>query len=493
MIEETIRKLLVYAKAHLGLDPEDETFLENQLLHHYGKQAPYVGAIDEKAIEALTVPDSLIDEIVSYDTDVLSLDTEEALRDADWVLGFLSPRPSEVNRLFWEKQKQNDRLAMDYLYDLSIHNGYFQKTKVDQNEMWMASFPNGSDLCITINLSKPEKNNKDIAKLLTKVSSDYPKCRLCPTNLGYYGDAKHPARSSLRFVPMTLAGEKWYFQYSPYGYFTQHGICLQAIHTPMHIERKTFERLFDFIDLFPSFFMGSNSDLPIVGGSILDHEHFQGGLPLLPIFHAKDRRLCYQSAKGSKIYEVDFYDTALKLEGNDREDLVMWGEKILNAWLPYSDLSCEIIGKEGDVRHNAITSIARKQGQTYTLYLLLRNNRTNEQYPDGIFHAHPEYFSIKKEGIGLIEAAGLFILPARLKRQLAEAEISAKMEGDTYLEAYPDMKDFSALIASLRQGKSAHDYVNQVCRGILENVAVFKATPEGEKGLDRFLQTVFRE
>ncbi len=491
MIEETVHQLVIYAKMHLGLDPEDAIYVENQLLHHFGKQVPFVGKVDETAIQNMAVPDALTEEIVQYDEDVLGYDEAEALRDADWVFGFLSPRPSEVNRLFWEKQKENDRVAMDYLYDLSIHNGYFQKTKVDQNEVWTASFPEGSDLCITINLSKPEKNNKDIAKLLTKVSSDYPKCRLCPTNLGYYGDDKHPARSSIRFVPVTLAGEKWYFQYSPYGYFQQHGICFQSEHIPMHIERKTFERLFDFVDQFPSFFMGSNSDLPIVGGSILDHEHFQGGLPVLPIFQSGNRRLCYSSKQGTHIYEIDFYDTGLKLEGTSRKDVTDWAEKILNAWLPYNDPSCDIIGLEGKVRHNAVTSIARKVEGTYTLYLLLRNNRTNTQYPDGIFHAHPEYFSIKKEGIGLIEAAGLFVLPARLKRQLVEAEASAKMPGDSYLATYPDMKDFGALIAALRHGKSAHQYVNEVCRGILQNVAVFKATPAGEEGLDRFLKTVF--
>lgn len=493
MIEKTIKKLVVYARCHLGLDKEDETYYLNTLLHLFDKDEPYFGDIDEEEVKNLQVPDSLINEIIEHEVKENNLSEEEAFLKADFILGLLSPRPSKVNEEFFSLYDKDPSKAMDYLYELSINNGYFQKTKVDQNLEWDATYPDGPSLKITINLSKPEKNNKDIAKLLTKVSSDYPKCRLCHDNLGFYGDAKKPARSSIRFVPLTLANEKWYFQYSPYGYFHKHGICFKDEHVPMHIDELTFRRLLDFVDLFPSFFMGSNSDLPIVGGSILDHEHFQGGLPVLPIFEAKNKERVYVSESGSKVSILDFYVSALKIEGENKEDVIHQAKRILDSWLEYSDEENEIIAYEGDTRHNALTLLSRKETNEYQLFLLLRNNRTSEKYPDGIFHAHPEYFPIKKEGIGLIEAAGLFILPARLKRQIKEAEESAKIVKEEYLAKYPDMKDFQDMIEEIRKGKTAETYINEVCRNILKNVAVFKDDEKGYRGFKEFVNKTFGE
>ncbi len=493
MIEKTIDELVYYARTHLDLDFEDEIYFKNILLHLFSKDTPYVGEIDKEAIKKLSVPDTLIQEIIDSEVKENGLSEEEAFLKADFVLGLLSPTPSKVNEKFFSLLKNSDKDAMDYLYDLSIANGYFQKTKVDQNLEWNASFNDGPSLKITINLSKPEKNNKDIAKLLTKVSSDYPKCRLCHDNLGFYGDAKKPARSTIRFIPLTLAGEKWYFQYSPYGYFKKHGICFKDEHTPMHIEHKTFVRLLDFVDAFPSFFLGSNSDLPIVGGSILDHEHFQGGLPVLPIFEAKNLEEVYHTDENTTVSILDFYLSVLKIEGKNREDVIAQADKILDGWLTYDDLENEIISNENGVRHNAITLISHKKDGEYNLYLLLRNNRTNDEYPEGIFHAHPEYFSIKHEGIGLIEAAGLFILPARLKRQIQEAKDSATLSEKEYLAKYPDMKDFSDMIKAIREGETAEEYINNVCRNILRNVAVFKDTEKGKQGFKKFVNKVFEE
>ncbi len=494
MIEKTINELIYYAKTHLEMDEEDEIYFKNILLHLFDKDTPYAGEIDKKKIASLAVPDTLIQDIIDYEVKEKCISEEEAFLKADFILGLLSPTPSKVYEKFSLYFMAGKGLnAMNYLYDLSIANGYFQKTKVDQNLEWDATFSDGPSLKITINLSKPEKNNKDIAKLLTKVSSDYPKCRLCHDNLGFYGDAKKPARSTIRFVPLYLAGEKWYFQYSPYGYFKKHGICFKDEHTPMHIEHKTFIRLLDFVDLFPSFFLGSNSDLPIVGGSILDHEHFQGGLPVLPIFNAKNLEEVYHSKLNTSVSILDFYLSVLKIEGKNKNDVIAQADKILDNWLVYDDLENEIISNENGTRHNAITLIANKVDGKYNLYLLLRNNRTNEQYPEGIFHAHPEYFSIKHEGIGLIEAAGLFILPARLKRQIQEAKESANMEEKEYLAKYPDMKDFSALISAIKEGKSAEEYINNVCRNILRNVAVFKDTPKGKEGFHKFVKKTFEE
>lgn len=493
MIEKTIKELIVYARTHLGMDEEDETYYLNTLLHLFNKDEPYKGEIDEKEIAKLSVPDSLIEEIMKFEAEENGLSQEEAFLKADFIMGLLSPRPSKVNEEFFKLYEEDPSKAMDYLYQLSISNGYFQKTKVDQNLEWEASFEDGPSLKITINLSKPEKNNKDIAKLLTKVSSEYPKCRLCHDNLGFYGDAKKPARSSIRFIPLNLANEKWYFQYSPYGYFQKHGICFRDEHVPMHIDELTFRRLLDFVDLFPSFFMGSNSDLPIVGGSILDHEHFQGGLPLLPIFKAKNKETVYFSKKDSQVSILDFYASALKIEGKDKEDMIEQAKIVLASWLNYDDEENDIISHEGEVRHNALTLLSRKEGEVYELFLLLRNNRTSEIYPDGIFHAHPEYFPIKKEGIGLIEAAGLFILPARLKRQIKEAEASAKLSKEEYLKLYPDMKDFGTMIEEIKNGKEAKTYINEVCRNILYNIAVFKNDEKGYQGFKKFIKYTFGE
>ncbi len=493
MIEKTIDELICYAKTHLEMDYEDEIYFKNILLHLFNKDTPYDGEIDVEKISSLTVPDTLIQDVIDFEVKENGISEEEAFLKADFVLGLLSPTPSKVNENFFAKLGEGDQKAMNYLYDLSIANGYFQKTKVDQNLEWDASFEDGPALKITINLSKPEKNNKDIAKLLTKVSSDYPKCRLCHDNLGFYGDAKKPARSTIRFIPLNLAGEKWYFQYSPYGYFKKHGICFKDEHTPMHIEHKTFVRLLDFVDIFPTFFLGSNSDLPIVGGSILDHEHFQGGLPVLPIFEAKNLEEVYHSKKNTTVSILNFYLSVLKIEGENKNDVIDQADKILNSWLAYDDLENEIIANENGVRHNAITLIARKTDEKYNLYLLLRNNRTNEQYPEGIFHAHPEYFSIKHEGIGLIEAAGLFILPARLKRQIQEAKESALLSKEDYLAKYPDMKDFEGLIEAIKEGKTAESYINNVCREILRNVAVFKDNEKGKEGFHKFVKKTFED
>lgn len=493
MIEKTIDELIYYAKTHLELDAEDETYFKNTLLHLFEKDSPYNGEIDKEKIANLEVPDSLIQEIINFEVKENSLSEEEAFLKADFVFGLLSPRPSKVNEEFALLEKDGDRKALDYLYDVSIKNGYFQKTKVEQNLEWDASYSDGPALKITINLSKPEKNNKDIAKLLTKVSSDYPKCRLCHDNLGFYGDAKHPARGTIRFIPLTLANEKWYLQYSPYGYFSQHSICFKDQHSPMRIEHKTFVRLLDFVDKFPSFFMGSNADLPIVGGSILDHEHFQGGLPVLPIFSAKNKEKVFESKEGSKVSILDFYVTALKIEGTNKEDVISLADKVLEKWIPYNDLENDIVASEDGIRHNTITLISRKKDGEYNLYLLLRNNRCNEEYPDGIFHAHPEYFNIKKEGIGLIEAAGLFILPARLKRQIEEAKESATLSKEEYLAKFPDMKDFENMIEAIKSGETAEGYINKVCQGILRNVAVFKDNEKGNKGLHKFIKETFGE
>jgi len=492
MLEKTLEKFVAYAERHLGLRPEDRLYYRNLLLHEFGLLEPYAGSLDPSEIPDEPLPDALLEELYR-DLASLGLDSAEAERKGDYVLGLLSPSPSEVARSFKGiEESQGGEEALHWLLELGTANHYFQKTKVARNLRWDAHYDDGPSLIVTINLSKPEKNNKDIAKLLSKKAGGYPKCALCPENLGYYGDDKHAARTNLRFVPLTLNGEAWHLQFSPYGYFENHLIAFEDAHVPMHIDGKTFARLFDFVDRFPAFFLGSNSDLPIVGGSILDHEHFQGGSPVLPLFFVKKKEEVLRTAKGTSLSTLDFYDTALLVEGTDRKDAEEVASRVLSAWRLYSDPSLSIESSSENI-HNTVTPYARKAGDTYRLYMILRNNGVSAAYPDGIFHAHPEYHMIKKEGIGLIEAAGLFVLPARLKRELGEVEdvVSRDLGHEEALRLYPGIAPFFPMIETLKkEGISGHEYVNRVCQGILRNVAVYKDDAAGQAGLARFLKEV---
>ncbi|MBO7213923.1 MAG: galactose-1-phosphate uridylyltransferase, partial [Clostridia bacterium] len=359
----------------------------------------------------------------------------------------------------------------------------------------------------TINLSKPEKNNKDIAKLLTAPKGDkYPECMLCKENEGFYGSLTLPARSNLRTVSLTLGGEEWAMQYSPYLYFDEHCILFSKAHTPMVINGKTVERLFDFIELFPAYFLGSNSDLPIVGGSILNHEHYQGGKHLMPLQKAKALKT-FASAEypDTQVDIVDFYNSVVRISGFNRNTVQELATKVITSWKDYTDEEAGILAETNGVKHNTVTPIARflPDGR-YCIDLILRNNITTEQYPDGVYHAHPEYHNIKKEGIGLIEAMGLYILPARLKRQFgAISEILAKKvpydkeaiasaEHDLHVHKdmieylmgkYPRVKDVKKANAIITE------YVNGVCANILYNTSVFSKDSKGSLAFNKFLAT----
>jgi UDPglucose--hexose-1-phosphate uridylyltransferase len=490
MIGKTIEEALYYAKAHLYLNDEDEVYLRNLLLALTGESKPYEGEIDRKHIEALEVPDEIVEGFKSRFMEQ-GLDEGAAERKAVLAMGMLTPLPSAVDAVFASLMEVDPRKATDYLYDLSVKNYYFAKTKVDKNLRWDASFKDGSLIEMSINLSKPEKDNKDIAKLVkAPVSADYPKCFLCKENLGYEGHDKHPARENIRFVPVTLDGGTWYLQYSPYGYFDRHCIVFYEKHVPMAMNGHIFRCLFDFVDQFPHFFIGSNSDLPIVGGSILNHEHFQGGGHLLPLLKAPIKEEIKTGLKRTKAGIADFYDTAIRLEGEDKEEIISAAERILSKWRSYDDPECDIIAKDEAGQHSTCTPLLCKKGKTYSFTMILRNNRCDDRYPDGIFHAHPEYFHIKKEGIGLIEAAGLFILPARLLRQGKEVEEVVKegLSEKEYLAKYPDLKDFGRMIDEMKAtGETAYEYMNLVCREILKNVAVYKDDEKGREHLHRFL------
>jgi UDPglucose--hexose-1-phosphate uridylyltransferase len=494
MIAETIKKVIYYANVHLGLNEEDKVYFTNLLLHFFKVNEPFDGEIDEKHIASLAVPDELIIEMVDYMEKEFGYTKELATREAMWVMGILTPNPSVVSAKFNELAKSSPEKACAYLYDLSIKNNYISKSQVDKNLHWDADFKDGPSLEISINLSKPEKNNKDIAKLVNApASTSYPKCLLCYENLGFAGDDKRAPRENIRFIPLNLEGERWYLQYSPYVYYHQHCICFYEKHVPMEISSRIIKILFAFVNQIPNFFIGSNSDLPIVGGSILNHEHFQGGEHLLPLLVASDKEVISTHLKHTTLSIVNFYDTALRFKGPDQKEIIEAASKLIATWRSYADPAHQIVPKDEKAQHSTVTPLLRKNGKNYELTLILRNNLCTPAYPDGLFHAHPQYHHIKKEGIGLIEAAGLFILPARLLRQAKAVEdiVKRKLPRADYLKLYPDLENFGPMVEEIEAtGESVQDYINNVCRHILGNVAVYKNDAEGVKGLHAFLKEV---
>ena len=500
MIREVINSLIDYASIHLGLEGLDRVYARNIVLGELELEYPSDKAVFSiEEIEKMEVPDYFIEQIQKYLIEEKGYTPKQAELKAVLIMGLVTPSPEEVVKKFEELKKFDSARALDYLYNLGIKNYYFQKTMVDKNIVWKTDYKS-KNIEVSINLSKPEKNNKDIAKLLEKPKTSeikYPKCLLCLENIGFYGNDHHPARENIRFVPVILDGEVWYLQYSPYGYYYKHCICFSSKHSPMIICESTFRKLVDFVDAYPSFFIGSNADLPIVGGSILNHEHFQGGEHILPVMEADVKKeFKFTKYKNTRLFKLDWYNTTLLIRGKDPKEVVSLASDILNAWRKYDDVENEIIANDESGKHNTITPSIRKINGEYYLYLILRNNRCNEKYPDGIFHAHPEHHHIKKEGIGIIEAMGLFILPARLVRQENEIKdvLALGLNNDEVVKKYPDLARFLSMIEVLRENYSASTidesikvYIEDTCKDILRNTAVFKDDQKGNDGLDKFI------
>lgn len=498
-------KLFAYAKAHLALEARDEAYTRNVLLSLCGEAAPAAEPADCSAEVQADVPDALAEELKAFAIERGMTDEEGAERFCADVFGMLTPLPSQVHRTFYEKLAQGGEAACAYFYDLCVKNGYIQKTAIGRNLRWEYGEGSGR-LEITVNLSKPEKSNKDIAKLLkAPKNTGYPACMLCKENEGFEGTATHPPRRNLRTVGMTLGGEAWFMQYSPYAYYDEHCIAVNERHIPMHVDATTPDKLLDFVDILPNYFIGSNASLPIVGGSILNHEHFQGGKHRMPMQGAA---LAFRAegklAEGLEVGVLDWYNSVIRCRGKDRKKVAAFASAVIEGWKQFSCPACEILSHTGDTPHNAVSPVCRKDGDEYTMWLILRNNRTDERYPEGIFHVHPEYLHIKSEGIGLIEAMGLFILPPRLKRQLAGIEeiLCGQVPYDAAALAQPehDLHVHAAMVESLvKEGLSpdrdsararVRDYVGKVCAGILGNTAVFKHDENGRAGFAQFLQAL---
>ncbi len=413
------------------------------------------------------------------------------------LMGRLTPPPSQVIREFNARYTRSPQAATDWYYKFSQDTDYIRRYRIVKDLKWLAPTEYG-DLDITINLSKPEKDPKAIAAAKSAPQGGYPKCMLCRENEGYAGRLNHPARQNHRVIPITIDGKDWFFQYSPYVYYNEHCIVFNGEHVPMKIDRSAFRKLLDFVIQFPHYFVGSNADLPIVGGSILSHDHFQGGRYDFAMAKAPvEREVNFPGFEDVKAGIVKWPMSVIRLSCEDDQRLVDLAEKILTAWRGYTDESAFIFAETDGEPHNTITPIARKRGNAFELDLVLRNNITTPEYPLGVYHPHQELHHIKKENIGLIEVMGLAVLPSRLKGELAglaDALVSgADIRSDAALEKHADwadeLKKRYTFTADNAMG-ILQDEVGKVFAQVLEHAGVYKRTPEGQAAFLKFIETV---
>ena len=473
------------------IEPCDQTYITNQLLMTMGldsyeyEEAP--------ALELEDILAGLLDDAVARgvcDDNITARDLFDTR-----LMGVLTPLPREVRAKFAALYAAGPQKATDWYYTLSQDTDYIRRYRIKKDLRWKTKTDYGG-LDITINLSKPEKDPKAIAAAKSAPQSGYPKCQLCPENEGYAGRMNHPARENHRIVPITVAGADWFLQYSPYVYYNEHCIVFNASHTPMVIDKSAFAKLLDFVTLFPHYFVGSNADLPIVGGSILSHEHFQGGHYAFPMeLSPVEKELTFAGFEDVKAGIVKWPMSVIRLDGPDKDRLVELADKILTAWRGYTDEAAFIFAETDGVPHSTITPIARRRGSDYELDLVLRNNITTDEHPLGVYHPHAELHHIKKENIGLIEVMGLAVLPARLKGELQRLEeailAGSPLDGDlekhaAWVEELKTRYTFTAenTTAILREE------VGQVFAKVLEHAGVYARTPEGQAAFQRFVDCV---
>ena len=466
----------------------DRTYIVNQLLMTMG-----LDSFEEEAAPPMELEDilaGLLSDAVSRGVIEDNI-TAKDLFDTK-LMGVLTPLPREVRAKFAALYAEDPQKATDWYYTLSQDTDYIRRYRIKKDLRWKTATEYG-DLDITINLSKPEKDPKAIAAAKAAPQSGYPKCQLCPENEGYAGRMNHPARENHRIVPITVAGANWYLQYSPYVYYNEHCIVFNAKHTPMVIDKSAFSKLLDFVTLFPHYFVGSNADLPIVGGSILSHEHFQGGHYSFPMeLSPVEREIHFAGYEDIKAGIVKWPMSVIRLDGADKARLADLADKILRAWRGYTDADAFIFAETDGVPHSTITPIARRRGSDYELDLVLRNNITTKEHPLGVYHPHAELHHIKKENIGLIEVMGLAVLPARLKGELQGLE-------EAILAGKPLTGDLEKHAAWVEELKTRHTFtpenttailreeVGKVFAKVLEHAGVYG---RNEAGLAAFLKFI---
>lgn len=493
-IEAYIESLVSYAMNTGLAEPADYQYLVNKLLDILHKD-DYVSC-SEPLVENL---EDILSGILAYAVEKGLCDDNITAKDLfdTRIMGAITPLPREVIRTFNKKYWYDPREATDWYYKFSCDTDYIRRYRIVKDMRWKYPCEYG-DLDITINLSKPEKDPKAIAAAKNAPQSSYPKCQLCVENVGYAGRINHPARENHRIVPIEIAKSDWCLQYSPYVYYNEHCIVFNAQHVPMKIDRSTFEKLLDFVTLFPHYFVGSNADLPIVGGSILSHEHFQGGRYCFAMETADvEKEILFQGFHDIHAGIVKWPMSVIRLNGKDPKTIVTLADKILTAWREYTDECAGIVAYTDGEPHNTITPIARRRGSLYELDLVLRCNITSEEHPLGVFHPHADKHHIKKENIGLIEVMGLAVLPSRLKaelHELAESLVSGKdIAGDAELSKHAKWVQELKQIYTFTE-ENAMDILmketGRVFAGVLEDAGVYKNNEAGRAAFARFISFV---
>ena len=496
MIDAAVSKLATYA-LRTGLIEENEytwavnTILDVLKLDGYTEPGQEWGDIELAPILEELLDDAHARGVLAENSVVYRdlFDTE--------LMGRLTPRPAQVIGKFQALYREDPRKATDWYYKFSQDTNYIRRDRIAKDMQWKAETEYG-ELDITINLSKPEKDPKAIAAARNLPASSYPRCQLCAENEGYAGRVNHPARQNHRIVPITINGSPWFLQYSPYVYYNEHCICLNSVHTPMKIDRACFGKLLDFVRQFPHYFVGSNADLPIVGGSILAHDHFQGGRYTFAMEKAPvETPFTFPGFEDVEAGIVKWPMSVVRIAGQDPERLIELADRVLNAWRGYTDEAAVIYAETDGTPHNTITPIARRRGEKYELDLVLRNNLTTEEHPLGLYHPHAELHHIKKENIGLIEVMGLAVLPARLKEELAAvagALVSgADLRTHELTEKHADWAEgFRGKYHITRENalEVVQKETGLVFAKVLEHAGVYKRDPEGKEAFLRFLHTV---
>jgi UDPglucose--hexose-1-phosphate uridylyltransferase len=468
----------------------DRIYLKNRIMSRIGEEGLDAPAQKE---ELIALKDQLVEIAVANSKIQDSMAAKDSLGAElmDWI----TPSPSQVNHRFWETYRQSKEDAIADFYALSKRNDYIKVNAIAQNIAFEAETPYGS-LEITINLSKPEKDPKDIAAAKLAKASHYPACQLCFENEGYQGRLDHPARANHRIIRFDMDGHDWGFQYSPYAYFNEHCIFLDSQHVPMAISRKTFERLLTIVETFSGYFAGSNADLPIVGGSILTHDHYQGGRHTFPMELAPvEESFSVEGFEAVSVGIVNWPMSVLRLQSDDKAQLIALADHILTAWRGYSDPAAQVLAVSDGQPHHTITPIARIRDGHYELDLVLRDNQTSPEHPDGIYHPHADVQHIKKENIGLIEVMGLAILPPRLKEELKQVQdylLGRESTVATYHQAWADdLKATHPAITNEAEAESlVRESVGQIFARVLEDAGVYKRTAEGQAAFRRFVATL---
>ncbi|WP_071130975.1 UDP-glucose--hexose-1-phosphate uridylyltransferase [Enterococcus timonensis] len=494
-ISQTIADFVTVAIENGGYMEMDRLYLQNKVLGLIGETTFEPSQPKGAGVEVAPLITALLNQAIENKVVGKTASAQDVL--VAQLTDLMTPPPSVVNALFAEHYHHSPEDATNYFFDLSQKNDYIKTAAIAKNIIFPAKTEYG-DLEITINLSKPEKDPKEIAAAKTAPAHVYPKCLLCMENEGYLGGgaANYPARTNHRLIRLNLQGESWGFQYSPYAYYNEHCIILAEEHRPMKINEDTFRRLLEIVQVFPHYFVGSNADLPIVGGSILSHDHYQGGHHEFPMQKAAaEKSYTLTEFPDVSLEKVRWPMSVLRLRSENKDHLIQVASHILTKWKNYSDPSVDVRAYSGDgTRHHTVTPIARKVGKNFEMDIVLRDNNISAEFPDGIFHPHPDVQHIKKENIGLIEVLGLAILPPRLKDELAEVEKYLLSEKNQIAAIHvPWAEEISkkyATITSENVEKIVQAEVGAVFCRVLEDAGVFKRDEQGEAAFEKFIATL---